>query len=190
MTWMLWYLAIGVATLVVIYVSHRLDTGFGPDCTNELLDASDPERRTWKGRLLIHVVAPLLAGLSVVTLWPIAIGLALKWKLTERAECASASKVFAVKRGDLLHELTVQEIEVRERVIDPLGAVPDVPFGHLNAVWRSFAKNLGPRDSLWAFSAQRIGESERRERNEGYVIVRDDNIGPHFLTGRKVLDQG
>ncbi|WVM93015.1 hypothetical protein ULG90_02285 [Halopseudomonas pachastrellae] len=45
---------------------------------------------------------------------------------------------FAVTEDHLLESLTVAEIEARERVADPLGAVPDLPFGHLNTAWQEF----------------------------------------------------
>jgi hypothetical protein len=42
---------------------------------------------------------------------------------------------FAVQPGDLLELLSVEEIEQREQVFDPLGAVAELPFGHLNDAW-------------------------------------------------------
>ena len=77
--------------------------------------------------------------------------------------------------------LSIEDIEARERVIDPLGAVPELPFGHLHSAWKAFLEGISPDDALWSFSANwtRWG---RKELRDGYVIVRGDIIGAHFQT--------
>ncbi len=39
-----------------------------------------------------------------------------------------------LKEEALVREITVAEIEQANMVMDPLGAAPNLPFGHLNAV--------------------------------------------------------
>ena len=99
-----------------------------------------------------------------------------------------AEKKFAVTEGDLLEKLSVPEIEARERIVDPMGAVPDAPFGHLNVAWLKFKTAMEPHDSLSSFSARWSTNWGREETLAGYVIVRGDRIGAHFLTSRKILN--
>jgi hypothetical protein len=99
----------------------------------------------------------------------------------------NANQEFVVTREDLLSEMSISEIEQREKVSDPLGAVPDLPFGHLNAAWKEFLEKARPTDNLWTFSARwrsRFGSVELRQ---GYVVVREEEIGPYFLALRKYL---
>jgi hypothetical protein len=100
---------------------------------------------------------------------------------------SSEEQKFAVIHEDLLSEMSISEIEQQEKVFDPLGAVPDLPFGHLNAAWEKFLKQVQPTDRLWSFSTQwsQWGSSELRQ---GYVVVRGEEIGPYFLTLRKYLE--
>jgi hypothetical protein len=92
------------------------------------------------------------------------------------------------RRDDLQEMLSIEVIETRERVIDPLGAVPVVPFGHLHSAWKAFLDGVGPDDAVWSFSANwtRWG---RKELRDGYVIVRGDIIGAHFQTVWKDVEE-
>ena len=74
------------------------------------------------------------------------------------------------------------EIEARERVDDPAQAVPALPFGHLNEVWRSLIDDLAPGDELWSFSAQWSNEFGRPELRTGYVLWRGRKPVGHILT--------
>ena len=73
--------------------------------------------------------------------------------------------------------------------MDPMGAVPDLPFGHLNATWLKFKVSLEPADSIWSFSVEWCGNWGRREIRAGYVAVRDTGFGPNFLTKWRRLDK-
>lgn len=97
---------------------------------------------------------------------------------------------FAVVRGELQEKVTVQEVERRERVLDPLGAVPDLPFGHLNAAWQEFVEGIGPDDALWSFTSHWTTPWGRKELRSGYAIVRAEIVGPHFLTVWRAVGHG
>lgn len=90
--------------------------------------------------------------------------------------------MFVISRKDLVRQWTVQEIELSARVIDPLGAVPDLPFGHLNAAWLQFKQVLQPQDAIWSFSSNWSAAWERQTIREGYVVLRGKRIGPHVVT--------
>lgn len=76
-----------------------------------------------------------------------------------------------------------------ERLIDPLKAVPELPFGHLHAAWLKFVEGVTPEDAIWSFSAKWTNGWGRKELMAGYAVVRGDSIGPHFLTLWKSVDR-
>ena len=78
--------------------------------------------------------------------------------------------------------IAVAHIEDRETVVDPLGAVPQCPFGHLNAAWKNFLSGLQPQDVIWSFRSNWETTWGRKELRAGYVAVRGEVIGTHFLT--------
>jgi hypothetical protein len=92
---------------------------------------------------------------------------------------------FSVLTEHLLAPFCVDEIEERERIVDPLNAVPNLPFGHLNPAWRKFVDNLSDKDEIWEFSTSSIGVSRGDEACEGYVAVADGLIGAYVIISRK-----
>lgn len=94
---------------------------------------------------------------------------------------------FAIEHQHLQERVTVQEVERREAVTDPLKAVPDLPFGHLNAAWQKFLNDSADGGELWSFSARWQMTWGRDELRAGYVVVRGGVPGAHFLTVWKDL---
>lgn len=188
MTYLIWYLVIGVVILIVVFISHVLSTKSESDFMRGMKSAIHPERKTLHYELLEKVVVPLLTAMLVLVFWPAAIYMRAKEILLSKKKLTLEKKIWSVVKDDLVRQMTVDEIELQERVIDPMGAVPDLPFGHLNTTWLRFKGNMEPQDSIWAFSARRTSDWERREILEGYVIVRADGIGPHFLTTRRCIE--
>lgn len=76
--------------------------------------------------------------------------------------------------------MTVDEIEAAERVTDPLGAVPNLPFGHLNKAWRRFLSQMPAGGSLAHFSAEWTAPWGGQERLDGYVVVDGGRLGPFW----------
>lgn len=94
-----------------------------------------------------------------------------------------------VRREHLQARLTLDEIERAHRVQDPLGAVPDLPFGHLHAAWRRFVEQLQEGDELWSFATPWEATFPLRELRQGYVALRAGEPGVCFLTvWRKEFD--
>ena len=104
------------------------------------------------------------------------------------AEAEPEPAAFRVTREHLLRETTVEEIEKEEIVSDPLGAVPPLPFGHLNAAWLRFKSRLAPGDVVWRLSAHGKEGWGAPQVREGYAIVRTDSVGAHFETARRIVD--
>ena len=139
-----------------------------------LKDALRPERRAWR--------LPVRQDRRLGTLAEIA-----------------PPRAFAVQRADLRERLSLADAEARERVHDPLQAVPNLPFGHLNTAWKALCRDwrdgvadaVGDADTgdeLWSFST--LWEDDRgwREQRGGYVIVRCGQPGRFILTTCKAMD--
>ena len=95
---------------------------------------------------------------------------------------------FAVTSQHLQEALSVVEIEARERVFDPLGTVPDVPFGHLNTAWQDFLVQCEEGAEFRRFVAD-WDAGWCRGRREGYVEMVDGQPGRFFMTLCKTLPE-
>lgn len=189
MIYLYWYLGIGVAVLAVVFSAHRLTKKDEPESLRDLLDAVNPERKKLSYRILNDVVAPVLAAVAVVLVWPAAVYMKVKEIFGKKSESSlEDEREFAVERSFLQERLTVQQIEAREVVTDPLGAVSDLPFGHLNLAWKAFVERVGTDDELWSFTAPWQTKWGRKEIRTGYVVVRDGVPASHFLTMWKEID--
>jgi hypothetical protein len=183
------YLGIGAVFLAVIFISHQLTESRDVANIADLIQAADSRAGRWWWKPLNNVVVPVLAALMVLTVWPIAI----YWKARDmiaarRPKPDDSRKEFAVTKDHLQKRFTVAEIEVAEIVVDPLGAAPRIPFGHLNPAWETFKQSILADDQLWSFSASWKTEWGQSEVRDGYVVIRGETIGPHFLTRRARLD--
>jgi hypothetical protein len=184
-----WYLGIGAAVLAVVFGAHRLTKKDEPESLHDLLDAVNPDRKKLSYRILNNVVAPVLAAVAVVVVWPAALYMKGKEIFGKKSVSALDEEgEFAVERSHLQERLTVLQIEAREAVTDPLGAVPDLPFGHLNAAWKTFAEGVGADDELWSFTAPWQTTWGRREIRTGYVVVRGGVPAAHFLSMWKEIE--
>jgi len=185
-----WYLGIGVAVLAVVYGAHRLTKEKESESLRDLLEAVNPDRKKLSYRILNNVVAPVLAAILVVAVWPVAVYMKIKEMLKKKdGGDAEEEREFAVERQHLLERLTVQEVEKREVVTDPLKAAPELPFGHLNAAWKEFLNGQGDSGELWSFSARWQTTWGRKEIRSGYVMVQNGAPGAHFLTVWKDLPE-
>jgi hypothetical protein len=185
------YLVIGVASLIVILITHLASRQRESEFVRGMKDAFHPERKTWRYRILNDFVVIPLAALAVVIVWPIAFYMKGKdiWgeKETPLTDFKEAKKEFAVAQADLVETLSMQEIESRESISDPMGGVPEAPFGHLNVAWLKFKAQLEPTDYLSSFSARWENSWGEEDILTGYVIVCGSHLGAHFLTERRRL---
>lgn len=196
MIYLYWYLGIGVAVLAVVVGAYRLTKKDEPESLRDLLDAVNPGRKKHSYRILNNVVAPVLVAVAVVVVWPAAVYIKGKENFVKGKEIfgkksASAldeEREFAVEHSHLHERLTVPQIEAHEVVTDPLGAVPDLPFGYLNAAWKTFIGTVGMSDEVWSFTAPWQTTWGRKEVRAGYVIVRDGIPTGQFLTMWKEIE--
>ncbi len=176
------YLALGVLVLLVLLIDNRRSDSARLAGSSPIMDALHPERKTLRYRILSGLVAPALTAVGVMLLWPF--GLAMKLqdmaKQRDRVKREEAD-TFKLKPSDLLERMSLADIAHRELVYDPLGAAPQVPFGHAHAAWQKFTDTLQPGDEIWRFSAQRTLSSGSQEHRLGYAIKRQGQIGAYFV---------
>jgi len=191
MTYLYWYLGIGVSVLVIIFTVHQLTKSKQEQEIADLIAAFDPNREQWWWKPLNNFVMPGLAAAAVVAGWPVA----LYWKAKEMIEARQPprteppQKKFEVAREHLQRQWTIAEVEAAEVVLDPLSAVPKAPFGHLNPAWEVFKQSIAEGDQLKGFSTVWEAEWRQNELREGYVIMRGDTIGPYFIARLTIISE-
>ena len=184
------YLGVGVAVLVIIFGVDRLTKEPASKSLREIFDAVNPKRKKLAYRILNQFVAPTIAAVAVV-IWPVAVYMRGKKMLSKQdasapgAPAPQEEREFAVTRAHLHEPLTIPQIEARAAVADPLGAVPKLPFGHLNAAWKIFIAGVAADDEIWSFWQTPWG---RKEIRAGYVVVRGGVPANHFVTLWKDLE--
>ena len=101
-----------------------------------------------------------------------------EWQAKPDFECAPE---YLIARVDPV------DAEIASYVIDPLGTVPLLPFGHLNKGWVNFlAEMLEPDDEMWSFFIPKGSECGKHRFAassdiRGYAKVRDNKILGEFI---------
>lgn len=192
--WLVGYFIVGAVLLSAIYVTHRLSQSRPSAWAQAAMEAANPERRTRRYKILANLVAPALAALFILAVWPVALIMAAKWALDSRnqrrfeAEREERKKRPPVEHSELRARMTLAEVEDREMVDDPLGAVPLVPFGHLFPAWQRFKSQLTDGDEIWVFEAEREDDWSQTVVSSGYAAVRNGRVIAHFTTRRERFD--
>jgi hypothetical protein len=189
---LLMYLAVGVLTLAVAggaHLWHHHHDEREPEWVESLAQEMNPEREKLWYRVRARVLAPVLTVIAMVLFWPAAWWMKCAELVNERRLAREREEaIFKVKPQHLLERLTVEEIEAREMVQDPLNAVPKVPFGHLNSVWLELKSEMQPGDELWSFNATWPGPVGSPELRLGYVLWQGRKPVRHVLAVCKQLE--
>lgn len=191
-TYLAVYMAVGVVILITetrsnsnVWLRQRRD----PGSIAELIQAMDPQSKTLWHRIRARVLLPILASAAMVILWPGVLVMWFRWWREDREMTRhKREQIFRVTREALLEPLTVDEIEARELVSDPLNAAPQLPFGHLNGVWSQLKSELKPGDQLWSFSKHWQDNRGRPDQRTGYAIWRGSKSVFHIYTMWKSMD--
>lgn len=190
MIYLYWYLGIGAVVLILMVAFHKLTKTKDGNSLNDDLADLRPDRKSLWFRLLNDVLGPALVGTLIAPFWPVLVFFKVKeFVFGEPDRGPIDEPEFAVARDDLQTQLSIQEIEQREIVFDPLGAAPNVPFGHLNTAWKKFCEGMEPLDSLWSFTSHWTSAWGSKDIRQGYVIVRGEEIGAHFITVWKDIEE-
>lgn len=191
MIYLYWYLGLGAVVAVFVLVNDYLKKEPVSDSMCDVFETGYPERKKLSYRLLNNIVVPALIAVAIIAIWPITLYLHIQELFVKKdiitPPVFTEPPDFTVEREHLQERLTVDEVEKREFVIDPLNAVPDVPFGHLNAAWYKFLESRCENTELWSFSALWSTTWGDTELRSGYAIVENDVPPTHFLTVRKEL---
>lgn len=180
MIWLWVYLIAGGMYFVLIYGIHLRERQASK--TSDFLKSMRGSLST-TDMLLEKVIAPAIGCMLVVIAWPAAVVYSLKSKRDGRLEKKRREDaIFRVRAKDLLTQTTVLEVEAVAYIVDPMRAVPDLPFGHFNGVWQSFLNKRPLGAELWAFSCDHTSEWGRVTAREGYVWVLGDERAPWMLT--------
>ena len=186
------YLALGVLTLAVAggaHLWHHRHDRRDPESLASLMEDLYPERKKLWYRIRARLLAPVLTVIAMVLFWPAAWWMRCAELLNERRLAREREEaIFKVKPQHLLERMTTDEIEAREMVQDPLSAVPQLPFGHLNVVWSQVKSVMLPGDELWSFTATWPGEFGSPELRKGYVLWRRGNPVGNVMTMCKALE--
>lgn len=95
--------------------------------------------KLFEGQTLLFSVGAILL---LLVFWPlVCVGLALDPWIAKLGYWRDARRNrFQCRPEHLSGSVTVEDAEASGKVVDPLHRVPDLPFGHLNPVWRGFLK--------------------------------------------------
>lgn len=190
MIYLYWYLGIGAVVLILMVAFHMLTKKKDDNSLSDILADLRPERKKLWFRLLNDVLGPAFVGTLIVPFWPVLVFFKVKELIFSEPERGPVNEPeFAVTRDDLQTQLGIQVIEQREMVFDPLGAAPNVPFGHLNTAWKQFCEGMESHDSLWSFTAHWTSSWGSKDFRQGYAIVRGEEIGRHFVTIWKDVEE-
>lgn len=192
-----WYMGIGFVALASLSIYR---TWINPsDAPGNVYAILEP-KVTWKQRVANVFLYPLAIVFIFIPLWPLLVSIELHFpwhKLkfwTSKADrsvpwtLTGEEPEFKVAKSDLLEKLSREAIEALELVDDPLHAVPNLPFGHLNRVWQSFVDGLEPDCELWSFRGRWKTEYRDYEM-QGYAAQSGETIGPYFLTAQRSLTE-
>ena len=150
MNWLYGYLAIGGFTAIVfLLLSYKeRPTKFARDVMAAL-----GHGKTIK-QYLQDTLVYSIATLTIVIGWPGFLIWAFLKKLEERRERMKEDEPeFMCKPEYLVRKVTLIESEQTNIIQDPLGLVPNVPFGHLSQAWTKFLSEFGleEENELWFF---------------------------------------
>jgi hypothetical protein len=186
--WLLYlqiYFGVGLVVCSAVVISHVWMKHRQASALTDALKSLNPSRQRFWYRVLEDVVVPGLAFILVWLVWPAAIGFKFfemyqKKDAAANSERLAKAKVFVLKEEALVREMTVAEIEQANMVIDPLGAAPNLPFGHLHAVWVELREGLGVGETVYLFES--VGPNVfRKQLIWGYAVCKAGRV-ERFMT--------
>mgnify|MGYP003334556811 FL=1 len=168
------YGVVGLVTAVLVIGYHL----FEPKPKGELYKAlvSNEHLTLWPW-VLKHVLKPLLGFVILTFVWPLAwfVGFMAVWE-DWRRKAKDKRAEFVVKRKYLKSPCQLSLVEQSNLVDDPLGAVPALPFGHLNAVWSDFVLKRPDAAELWSFACVWENRYGRKDQRQGYAWLLNREI--------------
>lgn len=184
-TFLLAYLALGACAILGNYLYLRF---VAPPQDSPLSSVRRPASQQSMRCRVSDALGFVFAFFVAVAIWPFLIIPEIKGRMDRRRVETGLPDVpkFFANKGNLFQRVDCADIERNETVLDPLGAAPNVPFGHLNTAWQAFKGRIADGDEVWLFST--IGRSsltaptaEEGRVAEGYAVLRDGAIIDEFV---------
>ena len=179
------YFGVGLVVCLAVVTSHLWMKHRQAGSLTDALKSLNPSSQRFWYRVMEDVVVPGLAFILVWLVWPGAIGFKFfemyqKKDVEANSERLAKSKEFVLKLEALVRKMTVAEIERANMVMDPLGAAPNLPFGHLYAVWVEFRDGLGVGETLHLFES--VGPNAfGKQLIWGYAVCKEGRV-ERFMT--------
>ena len=148
MNYLIGYLVAGIIYLIVMVSFRSVPISKESEDLKKIVDEIHNKNQSYLSKLLDKIIAPIIGVFLVVCFWPVVIFFQLKDLYLSHVNY-DLDDEYKVRKSDLINHLSIDEIESRERVHDPLGAVPELPFGHLNQAWKTFREKGTEQDELW-----------------------------------------
>lgn len=181
------YMGLGLLVAAVVVISHLRMKRDQPSSLMDAIKSLNPSRQRFWYRVLEDFVVPMLTFILVWLVWPVAIVLTIIEMLKDKKaginrDQRNKNKAFFLSKDALLKEMTVAEIERTNMVIDPMDATPNLPFGHLNALWVGFRDGLEPDETLHLFES--VGPNTfKRQLIWGYAVCKAGRIDRFMTAG-------
>ncbi len=184
MMWLQIYVGIGLLSGVGMWAYAQLQNRNPDLLAAHVREQQIPDQRQ---RGVRKFWEPMLGISAMGLVWPLGLFIVVKdrwdkWREPARKKAAA----FRVRRGDLLKLHTIEQVARDARVHDPLGAVPDVPFGHLNALWTQFLRERPQDGELWSFACRWKNTWGEFEDRKGYAWVSERKVMGWMVVQRRV----
>ena len=174
MNYVIAYFSIGLITYFIALIQRHKTESRGN--TKDSPESLYKQPNVWSKKVIDEISGIILISF----IWPVVIYWQISDKLSTRS--LEEKKHFLVHSKDLLKKIDIDAIEHLEMVYDPLNAIPNKPFGHLNRNWIKFKQTITENDDIWSFSAQWTSEWGFKDQRKGYVIVNADKPGNFIIT--------
>ena len=186
-----WWVWLGIYVLPgIFYVSYHLLKDYRDrpsEFARDLLAAMGRTRgiKDVLGDILVYTIAAIL----ILSTWPaVAVWSFFKVRQDAAREIENSKPDFNCSSQYLISVVDPRDAELVSYVIDPLGCVPSLPFGHLNKAWGNFlSEMIDPSDELWSFYIPKGSKCGRhgfaaRADIRGFAHVRSGKIFGEFIT--------
>lgn len=189
--WFFIYFSIGAITLpllrLFVYMFHRKEA---PSVwVDEVIAALEKEKslkaKVKKTLTWVRVV------ISFCLIWPVALAVAAHAMFFDGPTplYSSDEPRFTCQKESLIKQVDALEIEEANYVTDPLGRVPNVPFGHLHQGWINLLSQLEQSDELWMFKTKGWCNDDSnapkyekpRNVSSGFAVVRGKKVVAEFV---------
>ena len=188
--WLFWlyvYLGIGAATALLFYLSSLKDrpTKFVRDIRFAL--GLGKTLKDYLQDIFVYFVslAVIFVGWPGFLVWA-----ALKKREDRMRELEVEEPDYLCKPEYLIRKVNLIEAEQENRISDPLGLTPNLPFGHLNAAWGKFLAEFGleAENELWFFEVPKGSSTGEYDMFEGPIsgyakVVNGKIMGEFVIEG-------